>query len=623
MANVAVMGPPPSPKEPRRSRRTVPTASTSSKSPAGSPTSDTAPKAKENPSRPPLPSSSSSSKSKRSKQEDADDTLEDVRKNGANGNGNARSKRKGKEKEKASALAEATGDEHHDNATKSDAPDGDGGGELEDGEEEQGITRCICRDEEDSQGEFMAQCEMCSAWQHGQCMGFTDISELPNHYYCEQCRPDLYPDLLKKHAKRARQSSTNSHHTTTAANHASRASRSHSPTHFTKPTKRRNTMNSRDAMYEESLKAIMEESAAEAAAQGTPVSTPAANGTNADDGETEQEAENANKRKRKRSDDDAGTAKRTRSASIASDRTAANNLAGPRDATPLNGTVPVSKPAPAPATTAKSGSSRNRRAAARKTQAQDQVAAEGDEASNTASSRKSTNNRSKVNTGNDHGRRAQASTTTGQGANGSAHTNASRAYHNSHAYAVSQQPLFTSWNLPDYLAHLEPMLPTDVPRPLEVRGCGVDPSGRESLERTTERGVKVKWPSKRMSVGDMNKRVRALVEWVGREQASALERSRRREAIEKVLKDVQAASGNAAVRTEDPPRENADAAVGEGVPSAASPLPEKKPNPDISSESGPTTMKMMEELMEELISFQERFGPGAKTKERERRTAIS
>ena len=40
-------------------------------------------------------------------------------------------------------------------------------------------------------------------------------------------------------------------------------------------------------------------------------------------------------------------------------------------------------------------------------------------------------------------------------------------------------------------------------------------------------------------------------------------------------------------------------------------------------ESGLETMKQMEELMEELINFQERFGPGAKLKERERRAAAS
>lgn len=107
--------------------------------------------------------------------------------------------------------------------------------------------------------------------------------------------------------------------------------------------------------------------------------------------------------------------------------------------------------------------------------------------------------------------------------------------------------------------------------------------GRESVERTVERGVKVKWPSKRTSVADMNKRVRALVEWVGREQASALDRARRREALENAL------------------RENASSSVS-------------------AETQQPTSMKDMEELMEELISFQERFGPGAR---RERRAAAA
>lgn len=76
-----------------------------------------------------------------------------------------------------------------------------------------------------------------------------------------------------------------------------------------------------------------------------------------------------------------------------------------------------------------------------------------------------------------------------------------------------------------------------------------------------------------MSVGDMNKRVRALVEWVGREQASLAERGRRRVALSQVLGD------------------------GESV-------------------KEDETMRMMEELMSELIGFQERFGPGAKGRER-------
>jgi len=108
-----------------------------------------------------------------------------------------------------------------------------------------------------------------------------------------------------------------------------------------------------------------------------------------------------------------------------------------------------------------------------------------------------------------------------------------------------------------------------------------------------------------MSVGDMNKRVRALVEWVGREQASASERYRRRDALD-------AALGNATclgVLSVGGTVEMVD-----GAPRLDPPIAEEKRSADKS------TMKMMEELMEELIGFQERFGPGAKSKER--RTAV-
>lgn len=241
------------------------------------------------------------------------------------------------------------------------------------------------------------------------------------------------------------------------------------------------------------------------------------------------------------------------------------------------------------------------------------------------------------NNNHEHGsRRGQTNGLNGHGPNSSGHGTASaatRAYHNSHVYAVSQQPLFTSWNLPDYLSHLEPMLPSNIPRPLEVRGFIVGTSGHEVSDRTTERGVKVKWPSKRMSMGDMNKRVRALVEWVGREQASAAERCRRKEAIEKAMKETNL------------PRQEGEVAPGEARDDAAmaidggaateSPIqepetpttngkPPSTPAPDgLGSDYGTSTMKMMEGLMEELINFQERFGPGAKVKERERRVVSS
>ncbi|EGO25303.1 hypothetical protein SERLADRAFT_465242 [Serpula lacrymans var. lacrymans S7.9] len=300
------------------------------------------------------------------------------------------------------------------------------------------------------------------------------------------------------------------------------------------------------------------------------------------------------------------------------------------------------KPNPGPSVSSKSNNARNRRGG-RKTATTNQevvLSVEGEEVP--GPSKRPQNSRSKIaptpkrappshaslvsgGTGHDLGTTGRRNHSSGaNGSNTSTSAENSRAYRNSHAYAVSQQPLFTSWNLPDYLAHLEPMLPTGVPRPLEVRGSGIGAGGRESMERTMERGVKVKWPSKRMSVGDMNKRVRALVEWVGREQASALDRDRRREALEKAFMQGTRADQSRG-STGSISRGANDVYEVEGVDSPAVERISVDLHEIAIGDGGyghkprSSTMKMMEELMEELILFQERFGPGAKSKERERR----
>lgn len=122
-----------------------------------------------------------------------------------------------------------------------------------------------------------------------------------------------------------------------------------------------------------------------------------------------------------------------------------------------------------------------------------------------------------------------------------------------------------------------------------------------------------------MSVADMNKRVRALVEWVGREQASALDRGRRRESLEKALRDqaeadkmveeVQMVDGNESAEQQQQLR----ASAAEFASQATS---------DSALKMSARTLKMTEELMEELIRFQEKFGPGAKSRERERRLTV-
>ncbi|KAI0709567.1 hypothetical protein C8T65DRAFT_649163 [Cerioporus squamosus] len=620
MANVPTMGPPPSPKEPRRSGRRP--APSSSKSPAGSPPSEPNPKSKDNAPRPPLNTNHSNGRNKRAKNEELDEPLEEphIARNGVSTNGGSvRTKRKAKEKDKIPLSLLIPNDENDGNP---EAIGDDGAGETGEGDEEEGgITRCICQkygEEDPDQAEFMVQCEICKAWQHGQCMHYDALESVPVLYYCEECRPELWAHVVRDWAsKHVRHSSSHSHPPPTPTlPHAPRNSRSHSPA-VSKATKRRNTMNSRDAAYdEEKYQALIEASKADYGVKldydlppRTPISAVSAHGGGLNghiDPENDTDPPANAKKKRKRTDDDAASMKRTRSASITSDRPPPSVLA--RDITPLN----VPKGPPGPPSTASTVRTTNprKRTGGRKSQAQDVASVDGDEVPSAAPTRKS-NNRAKANNAAEHSTRRTQAHASGSGGSAAA----SRAYHQSHAYAVSQQPLFTSWNLPDYLAHLDSMLPTDVPRPLEVRGSVLDGNSRESQERTTERGVKVKWPSKRMSVGDMNKRVRSLVEWVGREQAAALERTRRKEALGKALQAQQRTVAESSLM-------DVDAGVADGAHPGLENgfLHADAPAVPLSiSGSEESTMKMMEELMEELISFQERFGPGAKAKERDRR----
>ena len=90
--------------------------------------------------------------------------------------------------------------------------------EDEGDEEDEDVTRCICRNQEypgppisnfestkssvkgnsdstafseDTTGWFI-QCDDCKVWQHGGCVGIMDEAISPEEYYCEQCRKDLH-----------------------------------------------------------------------------------------------------------------------------------------------------------------------------------------------------------------------------------------------------------------------------------------------------------------------------------------------------------------------------------------------------------------------------------------------
>lgn len=79
----------------------------------------------------------------------------------------------------------------------------------EDAGEEEEVTRCICGQQEypgpplseafdglDAQSEetggLFISCDGCSVWQHGGCVGIIEESQVPEKYFCDECRPKLH-----------------------------------------------------------------------------------------------------------------------------------------------------------------------------------------------------------------------------------------------------------------------------------------------------------------------------------------------------------------------------------------------------------------------------------------------
>ncbi|KAM0279730.1 hypothetical protein ACHAQH_004421 [Verticillium albo-atrum] len=65
--------------------------------------------------------------------------------------------------------------------------------QQEEEEPEEEIIRCVCGatdQDDDEDDQVWVACDTCGAWQHNVCMGMPD-DNLPEHYYCEQCRPQL------------------------------------------------------------------------------------------------------------------------------------------------------------------------------------------------------------------------------------------------------------------------------------------------------------------------------------------------------------------------------------------------------------------------------------------------
>ncbi|CAP94997.1 Pc21g01000 [Penicillium rubens Wisconsin 54-1255] len=115
-------------------------------------------------------------------------------------------------------------------------------------------------------GSMFIQCDLCKVWQHGGCVGIMDEATSPDEYFCEECRKDLHqikdePDgstVAPSPGPSSRASSRDiSRRSKDPKSRASESAAAHA--------KRRSTMNSRDAAYdeEELIRRAIEESKAE------------------------------------------------------------------------------------------------------------------------------------------------------------------------------------------------------------------------------------------------------------------------------------------------------------------------------------------------------------------------
>ncbi|GJJ75490.1 hypothetical protein EMPS_07848 [Entomortierella parvispora] len=121
------------------------------------------------------------------------------------------------------------------------------GNRKKDGVDNSGdLTRCVCN-QQHHEG-VMIQCETCKVWQHCSCVGLGNGEVTPDKYFCESCRPQNHPysvinGTLTSNLKKVPHQSP----PTTPATRVSPASSTMSYSSKTNPPKKRNTMNSKEA----------------------------------------------------------------------------------------------------------------------------------------------------------------------------------------------------------------------------------------------------------------------------------------------------------------------------------------------------------------------------------------
>ncbi len=160
------------------------------------------------------------------------------------------------------------------------------------------------------------------------------------------------------------------------------------------------------------------------------------------------------------------------------------------------------------------------------------------------------------------------------------------------------------WNLPDHLQTFAHLLPSENPLPLEL----ITPRPAKQLSREiaagqsirvdshTEPPHKVRFPPKRITVAEMKKRVRSVLEYVGRIQVEENKRTERASLLGIVEPTISAPT-------------EADAEAAPPAAAGDEDVVMEAPTQPASEHAHPAvnTAQLMDELTRDLIKFQEHF----------------
>ncbi|KAK1837056.1 putative histone deacetylase complex subunit cti6 [Podospora conica] len=116
----------------------------------------------------------------------------------------------------------------------------------------------------DESAGFFVQCDVCKVWQHGACVGIMTEESSPDEYFCEGCRRDLHKIFtasngqrysyylpLKRPSRSASRSASLNKDGVRSPPDEKKEGRSGRASSASQASKRRSTMNSREAGYDE------------------------------------------------------------------------------------------------------------------------------------------------------------------------------------------------------------------------------------------------------------------------------------------------------------------------------------------------------------------------------------